>query len=383
MIPGSRNNVTDVIHPDSGVAVIGGGIAGASVTAHLAQLGRPVTMYERGDIGEGTTAKSAAFFGEYGSELEQRLKRYGMRLYNDLCATDAADFRYDHVGRFRVATTGDGATALREYADTHTDVRALDRDEIHECVFAPHLDSSAIELATYRPHVGFFRPRPLATALVERAKATHGTSIHTDTPVETLVNDGDRVTGILVDGEHVRVDHVVCAAGPWNPGFLEDAGVDLPVSHSLAPILRVDLHEPSYTLPIITHHETGVYVRGDDTGSALLGRYPPDPDPEVLYDPDEVPDRVPQDLAETIRTELATFLPAVSDAPLCEEWVGIRTHTPDGHPIAGRVTDGLSVAAFNSSGIQLAPAVGRVIARLLDGLDDDQARALTLERFED
>ncbi len=61
--------------PDDPIAVVGAGIAGASVAYHLSErTDRPVVVYDRGSPAGETTARSAAFFGFYGSDLERQLK---------------------------------------------------------------------------------------------------------------------------------------------------------------------------------------------------------------------------------------------------------------------------------------------------------------------
>jgi sarcosine oxidase subunit beta len=81
---------------------------------------------------------------------------------------------------------------------------------------------------------------------------------------------------------------------------------------------------------------------------------------------------------------LERFLPSLSDAPVVDEWVGVRSLTPDGNPIAGwTAVDGLSVIAFNTSGIQLSPGVGDVVAtQLVDREPTNYYDSLSISRFE-
>ncbi|MDY6818512.1 MAG: FAD-dependent oxidoreductase [Halobacteriales archaeon] len=369
---------------DTDIAVVGAGIAGASVAAHLSALGEhDITVYERGSLAGETTAKSAAYFGFYGSELERRLKRYGMATYNEFAADPRAAPAYELVGRMHVATTTDGADALRTRAAETPEVSFFDRDAVTRSLFLPELATDVTQGVHYRPHVGYLTPRELAMEFVERARE-RGVEFRTGTAVSALSVEDGAITGLIVDDDHVTADAVVCAAGPWNPQLLATAGIDLPVYHTLAPILRLDRTDQSaHTLPIISHHESGVYVRGDGPDSALVGHYPTDPE-HTTFDPAAIDNTVPDSIRAEMDEMLEELLPVLADAPVAEEWVGIRSGTPDGHPIAGW-TDvaGLSVAAFNSSGIQLSPAVGDVIARqLIDGEPTDVHDALSIGRFD-
>jgi sarcosine oxidase subunit beta len=76
------------------------------------------------------------------------------------------------------------------------------------------------------------------------------------------------------------------------------------------------------------------------------------------------------------------LVPRLADATLTDEWVGIGTKTPDGAPIVGQTAvEGLSLAV-TGAGIQLAPAVGDVLARrLVDGETTPHHDAVTPARF--
>jgi glycine/D-amino acid oxidase-like deaminating enzyme len=352
-------------------AVVGGGIVGLSVAYHLAGAapGAAVTVYERGDIAGETTTKSAAFFGFYGSAVDVRLKRYGMATYNEFAAEPRSDFRFDLVGRLDAATTAEGAQRLRERTDHAGEApRLLDPDALRERLFCPELDPGALEGVRYRPNVGFLDPVAAAREFAARARE-RGVEIRTGTSVEGVaVADGDAI-GVRVDGETLSADEVVCCAGPWTRPLLREAGIDLPIEHSLAPILRVRHPEPTHTLPIVTNPESGAYVRGHADDTCYVGYHPGDTD---AYEPDDVSQTVSDDARAAMRDMLRSVVPPLADAPAVEEWVGIRSAVPDGHPILGRTElPGLSVAAFDTSGIQLAPAAGRIVAgRLVDGEAD-------------
>lgn len=323
------------------IAVIGGGIAGASVAWHLSErTDREVVVYERGEVAGETTAKSAAFFGFYGSAVEERLKRYGMALYNDFFADPRADPRYDLVGRLRVATTEDGASRLEAGeklgAEAGRETRSLESAAIKERVLCPELDAGPITGARYRPGVGYYRPRELAAEFVVRARE-NGVAFETGRTVEDVLltgggAPGDRVEGVIVDGERVEVEAVV-AAGPWNPGVAAMAGIDLPIHHSLAPAMVLDREMGAEAgagtgpgmgagtaLPIVTHVESGAYARDHGDGEGLVAQYPTDPDPAARFDPAEMGEAVPVDAREEMETFLATLLPSLVEASALEEW---------------------------------------------------------------
>lgn len=389
------------------VAIVGAGIAGASVAYHLSRQGWTgrITVFDRSPVADETTAKSAAFFGFYGTPTERRMKQYGMARYNQFLSEPRTEPAYEQIGRLDVATTEEGAAIIRTSREESRDERTppsnerapgteadgadvdavsvLDGETLREHVCAPHLDTTQVRVARYRPNVGYFTPRELALEFVERA-SERGVTFRTETAVEALLRDGTRVGGVRVDGVDHEMDAVVCAAGPWNPLLTETAGIDIPVRYTLAPILKVNPGQMSRTLPIVAHEESGVYVRGHHDGTVLVGYHPGGYDVATDRDPDTFPTSVPEDVKATMLETSAKLVPALADADVVDEWVGVRSRTPDGQPLVGQTAlSGLWVVTFHSSGIQLAPAAGRVVARQLrDETGPAYADALSPNRFD-
>jgi len=381
-------------------AVVGGGIAGASVAYHLSErTDAEVVVFERNaDLLAETTARSGAFVGYWGDESPARLRmlRDGLALYNRFLDDPRTDLTYHRVGRLHVATTAAGADAIRESFESRrralrddeppTEVRStyVAGDEFAETLLTPGLASDEIAGALFSPDVGYVDPTAIAREFVARARE-NGVRFETSSPVEDVAVADGRATGPVVDGEHVPADATVCTAGPWTPRLLDGVGVDLPVRHSLGPVLVLDPErETRNSVPSFKHRETGYYVRQNVDGTVFVGHYPGAYDEmDGRHDPD-AHDRVPDDLRAGARETLSRLFPRVADAPVRDEWVGVRSLTPDRDPIVGWTeVEDLSVAVFNASGVQLAPVAGRVIARqLVSGERTDYYPHVSVSRFE-
>lgn len=381
--------------------VVGGGIAGASVAYHLGRrTDDRVVVFERGEAGSATTARSVAQFGFYGDETQYRMKRYGMALYNRFFADPRADPRYEFAGLLTAATTESGAADL-EHAVTAGGDKGLGKvsgsgfdrdlveyvpgDELKETLLLPPLDEDEIEGALYRPKMGYMaRPAELAREFVERATES-GVEFRFDTAVRGIETEDDRVEAVVAD-ERLPVDELVCAAGPWNVELARSVGIDLPVRHTLAPVLELEPDSRlEYGLPAINHHEGPHAIHRRRPDACLVGYNPPEGyDLDRVLDPDDVGDAVPTEIREGMLEAVERFTPAFGAFPVVDEWVGVRSQTPDGNPIVGRTAiEEFSIAAFHTSGIQLAPAVGRILADQL--LEDDPTRfhdALSIARFD-
>jgi glycine/D-amino acid oxidase-like deaminating enzyme len=369
------------------VVVVGAGIAGASVADHLSrESGADVLVLERGDAPAAeTTAKSGAFVGFWGHEssIEIPLLRYGIRFYSRLLSETEAPVRFVHGGRLRVATTAAGADTIRSDFKAAFDrgvdgstatarrgapVQYLDGDVLDGVLLLPGLATDEVTGALYSPGVGYVDdPGALARALLDRATAA-GATIETGTAVTEILSEDDRTVGVRADGTPVPADAVVAAAGPWNRRLLSTAGVDLPVRNTCGPMLALDAD--AHGLPALYHEETGVYTRTNRDGSLLVGHFPGQFDDARVLDPDAVGDEVGAARRETCLDAAERLCPGSAGAAIRDEWVGVRTVTPDGGIVAGPTgVDGLCVVAFNANGVQYAPAAGRIVAAHVGGFD--------------
>lgn len=381
------------------VAVVGGGIAGASAAYYLrTRTDAAVTVYERNRdlIGE-TTATSGGFlaFAADDDPVDVTMTEYAIEQYNEFFAD--AEIPYRYVGRLHVATTDEHARRLRRLvsptgtdssssatATRGTPIQYVDGDDLARRLPLPTIDPDAVSGALLRPVFGHVDPVRLTREFVDRARSA-GATFRTNSDVDRpLVSDG-RATGVVVDGEEIDADAVVCAAGPWNPRLLRTAGVDLPIRHSVAPALVLETESPvDRWTPSVKHEESGYYFRQNADGTLFVGHNPGDyAEAGRDLDPDEI-ESPPATMDDEVADVLADVAPGLGETAVVDSDVGVRCLTPDGRPVAGRTSvEGLHVVAFNASGIHHAPVAGDVVARQLGGGDPaEYDDAVSPARFE-
>lgn len=381
------------------IAIIGGGITGASVAYHLSErTDATITIYERHALASETTTKSASFLGYRGgtTRTQLHLKRYGIRQYNQLLTDPRSHAFYWPTGRLQFASTTEGADALEQtYEDAHATSQQrgevegpttyLGGDQLPAAMVLPDLELEKITGCIYQPNVGYIQPFELAYEYLERAK-DNGVEIRVNTPVTDVTTDDGRVSGVVADGTHEPASYVVGAAGPWNVEIADWLDLDIPVRHSLAPALILDPQtDTPHRYPSLGHHESGVYLREHPNDTVFVGHYPGGYD-EVgtRYDPGAVDDDVPPDVLDEMIDAVQAFIPYLYDAEIAEEWVGVRSLTPDTDPIIGWTdVEGYLTATYNATGIQYAPAAGKIITdQIVDGDPTTHYDGVSITRFD-
>ncbi len=351
------------------VAIIGAGIAGASLAWWLGRLsgGRlTVALVEmEAQPGYHTTGRSAAFWVEsYGGPGIVPLSRASRGFF----ASPPPGFADRPLLRLRPSlhlAPPDQPQALDALADEFdtggVDYRWLDAAALAASVAGPMLrpewrtraiteaDCHDIDVAAL--HQGFLRgPDGWKPTLI------------TDAAVTAL----DRQQGgwrLATRAGEISATTLVNAAGAWADGIAVLAGATplglQPLRRTMA-VLAIDPPPPA-DLPVVMDAAGRFYFKPD---SGRLWLSPHDETPDVAHDvrPDEL------DLAMVIdRFEQAT---TVTVKRLESSWAGLRTFAPDRKPVFGwdgAVPGFFWCAGQGGFGIQTAPAAGEICARLLLG----------------
>ncbi len=365
------------------IVIVGGGIIGTAIAARLGETEHDVTLLERARIGDETTAASAGVLMQSGiapTSFDARFRKRAESVYRRLF--DCGPLEADQIGTLYVAETTAFADRLEESAVTL-------REHGVEASFlvAAELPQLGVEPdgavgGLYTPNDRVCDPTAVATwfaACARRGGVDVRTGV-TVTGVSTRERDG-AVSAVETDEGTLPADRVVNATGPWAPELNETVGVSLPLSHTLGPMVALEGSDP-VACPM-TIFESKCYVRpaGADGTGAWVGEYRTEYVEGQRYAPSEC--SVPTEFRETA-TRVGIRVPALEGATVVDEWIGLRTVTPDGRPIVGETSVGGYVVAcgMTGQGVTLAPAVADIVAGVLEGSGDDDARTvLSPDRF--
>ncbi|WP_049923319.1 NAD(P)/FAD-dependent oxidoreductase [Halopiger djelfimassiliensis] len=364
------------------IVIVGGGIIGTAIAARLGGTDHDVTLVERSRIGEETTAASAGILMETAVDptpFDLRFRERARESYAELF--DRSSIETTRVGTLYVAETP-------AFADRLEDSTEPLRANGVEASFLPAaeferfgVDPEGFVGGLYTPGDELCEPTAVAQWFAECARA-NGATVRTGvtvTDIRTDGRDGIAVSGVETDAGRLEADCVINAAGPWATELNEMVGVSLPLCHTLGPMAALEADDPiEGPVTILESHR---YVRPTDGPGVWVGEYLTEYVDGQRYDPSA--ETVSDEFLETA-SDVAEIVPALEGATVEDDWLGLRTVTPDGRPLVGETTvDGFVVACgLTGRGITLAPAVADAVAETLAGTVDDETRSrLSPERF--
>src|SRR5438270_7115570 len=194
------------------VLIIGGGVTGSSIAYHLARRGRRVLVVERSEVAAVPAASWASAGGvrrQGRHPAEAKLAIEAIERWKTLEQELEADLHYRRGGNLMLAESDTEAEELitfvqRQQAMGFTDVRLVDRQEVHRLV--PGL-SERVVAGSYSPSDGQADP-PRTTRAFARAAQRQGATYWTGTAALSLSMSGAKGTGVRTERGEVDSKHV-------------------------------------------------------------------------------------------------------------------------------------------------------------------------------
>src|SRR5215213_9054412 len=360
------------------VIVVGGGVTGTSIAWRLAQAGHRVLLLERRGICAGASGRNAGNTGA-GSGMHavpatvraiQAMTSANLQLLKTLDDELDKDFELRLPGSMDVLATPEQMAHAKETVATKhmagSEVELIDGVTARSIM--PSL-SPRILGATFARDRGHRWPFALVTGMADAA-AREGAEIRIGARVERLAGSGDRVTGVVVDGETITCGDVVLATNAWTPQLLPE----LPTG-ALVPargqILVTQPLPPLLACPFGTNFGKE-YGRQTPGGQIVCGGY-------RRLDVDEGLGTYREEVTLPVLTGIARCLTDLfpvlrGKARVVRTWSGIMRFTADGLLLIGRYepASGLTIAGgFNGGGFSWGAIVGKVIASLLSGQEPE------------
>jgi sarcosine oxidase subunit beta len=375
------------VNGSASVAVIGGGVIGASVAYHLAARGaRDVVVLDRAPrAGEGSTGRATGGFRvQFATAVNVRLSLLAREKLRRFADETGGDCGFVAAGYLWVAQNDAELAVLRgalavQRANGVDDVIEVDADAIAR--LNPALRRNEIAGGTYCASDGFVRPLQILDGY-RRAAERLGVRFVWDAGVTALRRGRDgRIVAVQTARGEVCTDHVVNAAGPWAARVASLAGVRLavtPLRRQVAVTAPTDVLPQ--TMPMTIYAGDGFHLRVRDDRVLLLL---PAAGAADAFDPGVDPAWVDA-VAAVARVRVPCLASVAIDRAAC--WAGLYEMSPDGHAIVGAAPGVPKLYFANGSsghGVMHAPALGQLLAEIIvDGAATSlDVSALRPDRF--
>jgi glycine oxidase len=346
------------------VVIIGGGVIGLTIARALALRGvRDVLLVERSRLGTEASFAAAGMLVPQ-AEADAQDDFFNLTCQSrDLYPSFAAALREETGIDVELDTTGTLYLALSEHdqeelkARYEWQTRAGLEVEMLTVAAARELEpciSEATAGALLFPKDMQIENRRLLTALANSANKL-GVTIVTQTSVDSLLIEGDRVTGVQTSRGVISCAVAVIAAGCWSGFIKSSAPCKIPQIEPVRGQIICLEAKPQLTRHVIYSPRGYIVPRQD--GRLLAGS---------TSERAGFAKCVTAGGISTILRNALEISPAIADLPVVDTWAGLRPRAADGLPVLGACDEieGLFYATGHyRNGILLAPLTGELISK--------------------
>lgn len=359
------------------VAIIGGGIIGASIAYYLAKRGIKSTVFERETFACGASGATGGMFTPlwHVDHTHEPLFEMGMRGLETIpsLAAELAEAEVDPIfrqsGILKVAMNSEEANELRDnliwQGELGIGVHWMDSDEVIERV--PEINPSVLG-GVFSPTEGHVTGQRMVESLVHAATRLGATFLE-GVEVISLMTEGDnKVTGVCTAHGDYPAGQTIIASGPW-AGLMSNQ-IPIRAVKGQRMLLRMQGFLPDF----IVHSFHGTTIPQAD-GSVMVA---------ATRHEDEFDRNITVEGMNTILSNATYILPALSGAVFIAARAGVRPGSPDDVPIIGPVPglDGLSVATgHDGSGVMLFPGTAELMADFVESGDSSPLEPFSVSRF--
>lgn len=343
------------------VAIVGGGIIGASTAMFLAMHRVPTVLLEGARCGSKASGVNYGGVRRQGRTLEQLpLAERAHAIWGGLRELIGTNGEYRRTGHLKLARTPDDLAELERYREATRDfgmnLQILNRARLAQdygCL------GSSLAGGSLCPEDGSANPRIVSPAFAWSARQ-RGAVILEDARVTSAAHDGKEFVvrvGAMVE---VRARFLVNAAGAWANDLAKTFGEAVPAT-SIHPQMMVTEPMPQFLHPSLGMQGAGIYARQVERGNVILGGGRTTGAADAFAKPERLN-------AHALLERAAEVLPGLQGAHVLRFWSGVEGQLPDNKPVIGPsvTTPGLFHAfGFCGAGFQIGPAVGEALAELI------------------
>lgn len=291
-----------------------------------------------------------------------RMSEYSRDCLNELRRETGIEFEGRDLGTTQLFRTQQqldaSAQDIEVLAQYGVPYEVLDRDGIIACepALAGVADKLVGALRLPRDQTGDCQ---LFTRRLAQMCVDAGVEFRFDQDIAGLQSDGDRITGVRIDGTLETADHYVVALGSYSPSLVAPLGLQLPVYPLKGYSLTLPITDPAMapTSTILDESYKVAVTRFDDRirvgGMAEVGGF------DLSLSPRR---------RATLEKVVRDLYPDGGDLSRAEFWTGLRPATPDGTPVVGATPyrNLFLNTGHGTLGWTMACGSGRYLADLMD-----------------
>lgn len=354
------------IKGSANVVIIGGGVIGLTIARAIALRGvHDVCLIERAGLGsEASFAAAGMLLPQVEADAQDDFFTLACQS-RDMYPSFAAALNEETGIDIELDTTGTLYLALTDHDQQEIDKRyrwqsraglplellsAAAVRELEPCI------SDSVLGALLFPNDIQVENRRLLSALANSVNKL-GVNIVTQTNVDSLVIERNRVRGVQTSRGRIDCSAVVLAAGSWTSFIKSSSPCTIPEIEPVRGQMICLEAKPQLTRHVIysprgylVPRRDGRLLAGSTSERVGFAKY------------------VTAGGIGTILRNALEISPAIAHLPIVDTWAGLRPHAADGLPVLGRCDeiDGLFYATGHyRNGILLAPLTGELVSKAI------------------
>jgi sarcosine oxidase, subunit beta len=351
--------MTETLRVD--VAIVGGGIVGASAALFLRRFGLSVVLLERGLCGAAASGVNYGGVRTQGRAMAQLpLSLRARALWARLPELIGIDGEYVRSGHLKLARSEADLRKLEAYRDEAA-AHGLHLQITAGTAFRrayPWLGEQAIA-GSFCAEDGHANPRLVSPAFARAAQAAGARIVER---CEAKEFEATASGFVVSDGQSITVHSrwLLNCSGAWALSVAERFGDTAPLT-SIHPGMAVTEPVPRFIDVNVGVEGGGIYGRQTARGNCVMGGARGTAN-GALYG---VP--TARSIGE-LCDRMARLFPALEHAHVIRFWSGVEGSLPDHHPVVGQsptTPQLLHAFGFCGAGFQIGPAVGEALAEIV------------------
>jgi sarcosine oxidase, subunit beta len=346
------------------VAIIGGGIIGASIAYNLSKDGVDgVVLLDKSRFGSGSTSASlGGFRHQFSNELSIKLSKESIKIIEGFKSLTSYDPLVNKDGYLFIASREESFEQLKKNRDLARndgiDVVLLEVEELQR-KFA-YYQFDGILGGTLCMEDGHASTLAVLQGFLSRSREL-GVDLFENKEVTGIKRSERGAITLFTNEEEITTDKVVIAAGAYSGLVGNLAKVNIPIKPYPRKILVTHSFNKGIpnTIPLIIDVDSTLGIGREGNGILMADNGPSESTFDLSF---------PADYDERVLSMALKRVPSLREASISYSDKGLYEMTPDANPIVSEIEEfpGLfCCAGFGGHGFMHAPIMGELMSEML------------------